>query len=233
MSSEPSRVDVHKVFDRIAPRYDIFNRISSFGLDKFWRRKLAASLNGQKQLKVLDVATGTGDLLLSLFEVGCDISTAAGIDVSANMLAIAERKLAAHNVNLVQADITVGAFAEDEYDAAICAFGVRNFADVESGLKQMYRILRQGGRVLILEFSLPRNSIIKILYLFYLRFIIPILGKIIAGDTNAYRYLSKTIQTFPSGGDFCRLLENAGFADVCAEPLTFGAVTLYSAYEPL
>ena len=229
MPSEPSRVDVHKVFDRIASRYDIFNRISSFGLDKLWRRRLAASLKSQKQLKTLDVATGTGDLLLSLFANGCDISGAVGIDTSANMLAIAKEKLASHKVDLIQADIAENSLADDEFDAAVCAFGVRNFADVDSGLKQMFRILKPAGRVLILEFSLPRNSVIRILYLFYLRFIIPIIGKIITGDINAYLYLSKTIRTFPCGQDFCHLLQEAGFIDIYAEPLTFGVVTLYLA----
>jgi len=229
--SEPSRTDISKLFDRIAIRYDIFNRISSLGLDVIWRRKLASNLKGQKSLKILDLATGTGDIFLSLFNNECDLSYAVGIDTSAEMLAIAKEKLSAYPVSLIQGDAVNPAFADNEFDIVTCAFGIRNFTDANISLKQMLRVLKPAGKILILEFSLPSNRIIKILYLFYLRYIIPILGKIIAGDFAAYRYLSRTIQTFPSGNDFCEQIRNAGFANVLAVPLTFGVVTLYSAVK--
>jgi len=230
---EPSRTDSYKLFDRIAFRYDIFNRVSSLGLDVFWRRKLALHLKDKNNLKVLDVASGTGEVLLSLFKNKCDVSHAVGIDASAEMLAIARGKLSAYKVDLLQADAVNLPFADNEFDAATCAFGVRNFTDFTAAIKQMLRILKPGGRLLILEFSLPRNRIIKRLYLFYLRYIIPLLGKIIVGDIAAYRYLSNTIQTFPSGDDFCRQVRNAGFKEVSAVSLTFGVVTLYSATKYL
>ncbi|MGD0784936.1 MAG: bifunctional demethylmenaquinone methyltransferase/2-methoxy-6-polyprenyl-1,4-benzoquinol methylase UbiE [Sedimentisphaerales bacterium] len=234
---QPSRIDIYKLFDRIASRYDLFNRISSFGLDVSWRRKLAASLKGKKQLKVLDLATGTGDLLLSMFDAGCDISSAVGIDTSSQMLAIAAKKLAQRGltdkVSLKQADATNLTAFDNQFDVVTCAFGIRNFTDTDAGLKQMYKCLKPAGRLLILEFSLPKNIIVKMFYLFYLRCIIPVIGKIITGDFAAYLYLSKTIQTYPSGVDFCRLIQSAGFSDTQAVPLTFGTVTLYSASKPV
>ncbi len=232
---KPSRIDVYKLFDRIASRYDLFNRISSFGLDVSWRKRLAVSLKDQKQLKVLDLATGTGDLLLSMFDTGCDISSAVGIDTSSQMLAIAAKKLAQRGltdkVSLKQADATNLSAFDSEFDVVTCAFGIRNFTDTDLGLKQMYRVLKPAGRLLVLEFSLPKNFIVKMFYLFYLRCIIPVLGKIITGDFAAYLYLSKTIQTYPSGVEFCRLIQSAGFTDIQITLLTFGTVTFYSAVK--
>ena len=235
-TAQPSRIDVYKLFDRIAARYDLFNRISSFGLDISWRRRLAASLKGQRQLKVFDLATGTGDLLLSMFDASCDISSAVGIDASAEMLAIAAKKLAqrglAHKVSLKQADVLSLDFPDGQFDAVTCAFGVRNFTDTDAALKQMFRVLKPAGRLLILEFSLPKNAILKMFFLLYLRFYIPLLGKIITGNYTAYRYLNETIETFPSGESLCRLIQSAGFSDVQEEAsLTFGTVTLYSAFK--
>jgi demethylmenaquinone methyltransferase / 2-methoxy-6-polyprenyl-1,4-benzoquinol methylase len=234
-TSQPSRIDIYKLFDRIAWRYDLFNRISSFGLDVSWRRRLAASLKDQKQLKVLDLATGTGDLLLSMFDTGCDFLSAVGIDTSSQMLALAKDKFyrrdLTHKVSLKQADVLSLDFPDGQFDAAICAFGVRNFTDTDAALKQMFRVLKPGGRLRILEFSLPKNAILKMLFLFYLRFVIPIIGKIITGNYAAYRYLNKTIETFPCGENFCRLVQSAGFSDVQGVPLTFGTVTLYFAFK--
>ena len=229
--SEPSRTDISKLFDHIATRYDIFNRISSLGFDLVWRRRLASVLKGQKNIKILDIATGTGDVLLSLFDAGCDISSAVGIDTSAEMLAIAKGKLSARQVSLIQTDAVNLVFADNDFDVITCAFGIRNFTDTDAALKQMLRVLKPAGKVLILEFSMPSNRVARLLYLFYLRYIIPLLGKIITGNFAAYRYLSKTIQTFPAGQDFCRLMQKAGFVNVSAVPQTFGVVTLYSAVK--
>jgi len=231
--SEPSRLDIYKLFDRIAPRYDIFNAVSSFDLDFVWRRRLARLLKNRKDLKVLDIATGTGDLLLALFDAGCNISSAVGLDMSANMLAIADRKFRRRNLSakiiLKQADALSLPFPDTVFNAVTCAFGIRNLTDVAEGLIQMRRVLKPAGRLLILEFSLPRNRPLKTLYLFYLRNIVPLLGKIIAGQSIPFRYLNQTIEIFPAGPDFCTLLQNAGFVNVQPVPLTFGVVTLYLA----
>lgn len=236
MQSEPSRIEVYKLFDQIAPRYDIFNKVSSLGLDVIWRCRVAGMVKYQKKLKVLDVATGTADLLLSLFSAGCDISSAVGLDMSAKMLGIADRKIRRRNltglVSLKQADAMNIPFNNDSFNLATCAFGIRNLADTAAGLKQMYRILKPAGKVLILEFSLPRNRILKKIYLLYLRHIVPLLGRIITGDSCPYRYLNKTVEAFPNGEDFCRFMQDAGFINVQAVPMTFGVVNLYQADKP-
>ncbi len=195
---------------------------------------MAESLKDLNQLKILDVASGTGDLLLALFK-NADISAAVSIDISSKMLAQAKEKIIRRRfpgkIELLNQDVSVMTFADFEFDAVTCAFGVRNFVNPDLCLRQMLRVLKPAGKLRILEFSLPQNRVLKILYLIYLRYCIPVLGKIITGNFSAYSYLSKTIQTFPSGLDFCRLLENAGFTDISAVPLTFGVVTLYSAQK--
>jgi demethylmenaquinone methyltransferase/2-methoxy-6-polyprenyl-1,4-benzoquinol methylase len=225
-------MNIEKLFDGIAGRYDLFNRISSFGLDKSWREKLALSLDSQKNLKILDVAVGTGDILVTLLKRGFDISSSVGIDPSAEMLEIAQKKLLAHKIELKQAKAEEIPFGDNNFDAVTCAFGVRNFSDVNAGLREMFRVLKPAGKLLILEFSLPPNALIRFLYLVYLNFYIPILGKLITGDFAAYKYLSRTVQSFPSGEKFCSQIQKVGFTNVKANPLTFGIVTIYSANKP-
>jgi demethylmenaquinone methyltransferase/2-methoxy-6-polyprenyl-1,4-benzoquinol methylase len=225
------------LFDCIADRYDIFNGISSFGFDIYWRRKLANHLKNLKQFKVLDVAVGTADVLLTLFKCNCDISAAVGIDTSAKMLAKAKEKVIRMNltekIELLYDDAANMSFADYEFDAITCAFGIRNFTNPDMCLKQMFRVLKPAGKLLILEFSSPQNSVLKALYRIYLKYCIPVLGKIITGNFSAYFYLSKTILSFPSASDFCSRLQNTGFTNISAIQLTFGAVTLYLAEKPL
>ncbi|OQA02568.1 MAG: Demethylmenaquinone methyltransferase [Planctomycetes bacterium ADurb.Bin401] len=222
-------MNIENVFDRIAFRYDLFNRISSLGIDKIWRRKLTSFIEKEKKLKILDVAIGTGDILLSLFGNGCDIAYAAGIDISSEMLSIAKKNLSMHQVECKQAKAEQIPYPENHFDAVTCAFGVRNFSDLQSGLKEMYRILKPGGKLLILEFSLPPNPFIRFFYLLYLKLYIPLLGAILTGNYVAYRYLSRTIQSFPYGKNFCDMLHSAGFKNAKAESMTAGIVTFYSA----
>jgi len=235
--SEPSRIDNHKIFNRIALRYDTFNTVSSWQLDKHWRKKLADKLKGQKNLQLLDIATGTAELLLTIFNADCEISSAVGIDTSAEMLQVADKKIARRNltdkITLKQINAANLPFADNSFDVAVCTFGVRNFNNPSAGLEQMFRILKPAGRVLILEFSLPQNGLLKWGYLFYLRYAIPLIGRIITGDKNAYQYLSRTVETFVYGDDFCKMMTAAGFTNVRAEPLSFGITTLYSAQKPL
>jgi demethylmenaquinone methyltransferase/2-methoxy-6-polyprenyl-1,4-benzoquinol methylase len=221
-------MNIKKLFDGIACRYDIFNRVSSFGLDKCWRRKLAQSLKGQKDLKVLDVAIGTGDVLSALLK-HCDVSSASAIDISELMLTIAKKKIYCGRIDFKLAKAEAIPYPDNNFDVVTCAFGVRNFEDLRTGLDEMFRVLKPGGELRILEFSLPQNSVIRFLHLLYLKFWIPLLGKIITGDFAPYRYLSRTIQAFPYGEDFCRILKKSCFTDIKAESLTFGVVTLYSA----
>jgi len=220
------------MFDRICRHYDLFNRISSFGLDKSWRQKLALALKDEKELRVLDIACGTGDVLLSLFKNGCDISKAAGIDISAKMLEIAKGKLSGYKTDLKVCDVADISFPDNEFDVVTCAFGIRNFSDLQAGLNEMFRVLKPAGKLLILEFSIPQNCLLRALFLFYIKYIIPVLGKILTGDFQPYHYLSSTIRTFPSGEKFCQILQSTSFAEIKMQRFTFGAVTLYSAIKP-
>ncbi len=233
----PSRVEVWKMFDRIAHRYDLLNRLLSFGTDIVWRNKTAALLNNPTiqgipgGLKVLDLATGTGDLAITICNKNNNISGTVGMDMSGEMLKIGKKKVIAGGlsgtVTMVKGNATEIPFGSRSFHAVTIAFGIRNVTDVLKSLKDMHRILHKGGRVLILEFSLPANKIIRSAYLFYFRKILPALGSIISGDGYAYKYLNETVETFPYGKTFNDLLIKAGFVNVEAFPLTFGIASIY------
>ena len=230
-------VDICRMFDRIAPRYDLLNHLLSFGQDFFWRRKVAKYLNSSRngKLEILDLATGTGDLLISLFRENHNITKAVGLDISENMLAICREKINSHKlteqISLVQADAAGTPFAENSFDAVTIAFGIRNTADTFETLKEMHRILRPGGISLILEFSLPANRILRRCYLFYLRRFVPLLGRVVSGDDYAYRYFGKTVENFYCADDFCTLMKEAGFLNVQANQLTAGVVCIYRGHK--
>lgn len=227
----PSRSDVWRMFDRIAHRYDLLNRLLSAGQDVRWRNKLAANLPGRSRQRVLDLATGTADVLLSLFRKSNHIEWAVGMDMAQRMLDIGREKVRErnlqHTIALLPGDAVYLPFQNDCFDAVTIAFGIRNVTDVNRSLREMQRVLRPGGRALILEFSLPANALFRRLYLFYFRHILPTIGGLISGDNYAYRYLNRTVETFPYGRAFCRLMEEAGFRQVQAIPLTFGIATIY------
>jgi demethylmenaquinone methyltransferase/2-methoxy-6-polyprenyl-1,4-benzoquinol methylase len=230
-------VDICRMFDRIAPRYDLLNHLLSFGQDFFWRRKAAKYLNSSRngKFEILDLATGTGDLLISLFRENPNITKAVGLDVSENMLAICREKINSHKlteqISLVQADAAGIPLPEKSFDAVTIAFGIRNTADTFETLKEMHRILRPGGVSLILEFSLPVNRILRRCYLFYLRRFVPLLGCVVSGDDYAYRYFGKTVENFYNADDFCTLMKEAGFLNVRANQLTAGVVCIYRGHK--
>ena len=230
-------IDICGMFNRIAPRYDLLNHLLSFGQDFFWRRKLAKYLNSSRndKLKILDLATGTGDLLISLFRENPKITKAVGLDISENMLTICREKINSHklteHISLIQADAAAIPFPENSFDAVTIAFGIRNTADTFETLKEMHRILRPGGISLILEFSLPANRILRKCYLFYLRRFVPLLGRVVSGDDYAYRYFGKTVENFYSADDFCALMKEAGFLNVQANQLTAGVVCIYRGHK--
>jgi demethylmenaquinone methyltransferase/2-methoxy-6-polyprenyl-1,4-benzoquinol methylase len=236
MQSNPSRINVWKMFDRIAPRYDLLNRILSLGLDGPWRRRVGKYLPEGKNVRVLDLATGTGDLLLALFSSENKISSAVGLDMSAEMLAIAEKKIVKSNlqdsISFVRADAAQIPFPENSFDAVTMAFGIRNVSDIDMALRQMQRVLKPSGQALILEFSLPENIVMRNLFLLYLRTFVPLVGAIISGDCNAYRYLNKTVETFLSREELCQAMRNAGFINVKVAPMTFGVACIYCGGKP-
>ena len=227
----PSRVNVGSMFDRIAHRYDLLNRLLSFGTDVRWRKRLAAHLPAGANLEVLDLATGTADLLITMQRHCQRVARGTGVDVSFGMLSFGLPKLTALGLadrfRLVRGDAMCLPLPCERYDAVTISFGIRNVLDVPAGLREMCRILKPGGRALVLEFSLPGNALFRAGYLFYFRHVLPRIGALLSGDGHAYRYLNQTVETFPYGEDFCALLRDAGFREVKAFPLTFGIATLY------
>ena len=228
---EPSRIDVWKMFDRVAKRYDLLNRLLSMGIDCAWRKKMATFLPQGRDLHVLDLATGTADQLLFLFDRTDRIASGVGMDLAEKMLDIGRRKVDERRLSTSITLTTGNAMdipsQDNRFDAVTISFGIRNMTNVEKALREMRRVLKPGGRVLVLEFSLPVNSCIRKVHLFYLRHVLPPIGKWISGDPHAYRYLNKTIETFPHGAVFCRLLKDTGFVNTRAHPLTFGIASIY------
>ena len=229
--SVPSRKEVWKMFDRIAHRYDLLNRLLSAGQDVVWRKKVGKFLPQKQKLHVLDVATGTADLLIYMRETNPAVASGVGIDMAEQMLAIGREKLAKKGLDqqftLRTGNAEAIPFSDNQFDAATISFGIRNVTDVPKALREMHRVLKPGGRALILEFSLPNNNLLRTLYLFYFRNILPKIGGLISGDFYAYKYLNNTVETFPYGKDFCKLMEYAGFNNVRMTPLTFGIATIY------
>jgi demethylmenaquinone methyltransferase/2-methoxy-6-polyprenyl-1,4-benzoquinol methylase len=224
---------VCRMFDSIALYYVLLNHVLSFGWDFLWRRKLAKTVNKNKQLKVLDMATGTGDLLIALLRRNPNITEAIGLDISENMLTICHQRIAKHKltdrVSLVRSDAADSGLAEESFDLVTMGFGIRNTPDAFKTLCEIHRLLKKDGTALILEFSLPSNRIIRKCYLLYLRNFVPIIGRLISGDKNAYRYLNTSIESFYSIDDFSELMRKAGFEDVNTTPLTFGVACIYEA----
>lgn len=227
---------VQQMFDRIAPRYALLNHILSFGLDFFWRRRLAEHLEKGRPVELLDLGTGTGDLLISMLRRRDNIEKAVGLDISENMLALCRRNIERSNlsdrVTLVQGDAARTALPDGGFDVVTMAFGIRNVPDPVQALSEIYRLLRQGGKALILEFSLPANRIIRSLYLVYLRHVVPFVGCLVSRDKTAYCYLKTTIESFCRKCDLPVLMQEAGFSNISTKPLTFGTVSLYSALKP-
>ncbi|MFC1563764.1 bifunctional demethylmenaquinone methyltransferase/2-methoxy-6-polyprenyl-1,4-benzoquinol methylase UbiE [candidate division KSB1 bacterium] len=232
----PSRVMVWKLFDRISHRYDLLNRLLSFYQDVRWRKKVVDHLKNSPAQTVLDIATGTGDLLITLCSNSGNIRNGIGIDMARKMMEIGRKKTKKMKLNnktsLLPGDAEHIPFRNNTFDAVTIAFGIRNLLDVNSGLVEMMRVLKPGGRSIILEFSLPENSLMKKMYLFYFRYILPKAGALISGDSYAYNYLNRTVETFPYGEKFNPLMKEAGFINLKSKPLTFGVATIYTGDKP-
>jgi len=218
------------MFDRIAPSYDRVNRLLSFGRDIAWRKKVRHLLPNKNELILLDLATGTGDQLISL-DKSKQIAEGVGVDMSTGMLEVGQKKLVDagldHRLELREGDATDIPYEEHRFDVVTISFGIRNVVHVDKALSEMHRVLKPGGRALILEFSLPPNPVIAWLHLFYLRHILPLVGGMVSGDTAAYRYLNTTIESFPYGEAFCKKMRDAGFSETIEHRLTFGVATIY------
>ena len=218
------------MFNRIAHRYDFLNHFFSMGIDKGWRKKAISTLTDIQPRKILDIATGTGDLAIAAMVLQPE--QVIGVDISEGMMEIGRKKLInkglSDKIILKYGDSEALPFSDNSFDAITCGYGVRNFEHLEKGLQQMGRVLRPGGKVAILEFSHPKKFPVKQLYRFYFRYILPVLGKSVSKDATAYTYLPESVAAFPEGKAFCTILENCGFKNVKARPLSFGITTLYT-----
>lgn len=214
-------------FDPVAPTYDRLNRIMTAGLDRCWRRRAVRELSTSNfQLSILDVACGTGDLTLDLLRRGHRVT---GVDLSEQMLALAKGK--APSATYLVADAEALPFADASFDAVTCAFGIRNFVHLEKGLDEMLRVLKPGGRLVILELATPDSPFLRPFYDLYARRVIPLLGRLLARNRQAYTYLPASIERFPKGQAFLDILQNSKFkVQNCREQrFTFGVCRLYAA----
>ncbi len=231
-SNLSKKAQVAEMFNNIAGRYDFLNHFLSMGIDKGWRKKAIAEVAQIKPQAILDVATGTGDMAIAAAKT-IKPKKITGVDISEGMLEVGRKKIAELNlqqtISLNTGDSEAMPFATGEFDAVMCAYGVRNFEHLEAGLSEMCRVLRAGGKVVILEFSHPTRPGIKQLYQFYFRYILPTLGKLVSKHSKAYTYLPESVMAFPEGNRFCEILQQCGFKNAKARALTFGVTTLYTA----
>ncbi len=221
---------VARMFNSISGNYDFLNHFLSLGIDISWRKKAIKALADLKPKAILDVATGTGDFAIQAMTLSPE--KIIGVDISEGMLAVGKEKMKARGVDQIidlrYADSENLPFEENKFDAAIVAFGVRNFENLERGLAEMHRVIKPGGKVVILEFSKPRAFPFKHLYHFYFKFVLPKIGRLISRNPAAYTYLPESVQAFPDGEDFIALLNRVGFNQTTCKPLTFGISSLYT-----
>jgi demethylmenaquinone methyltransferase/2-methoxy-6-polyprenyl-1,4-benzoquinol methylase len=242
-SSLSKKEQVEAMFDNIAWRYDLLNRVLSFGIDTRWRKQMIAALSrrlpgardrGGNGPVLLDLATGTADVALAALKV--KPAKIFGVDLSEDMLQLGRKKIRdrglQEKIELLQGDCEKLIFEDNKFDGITVAFGVRNFEHLEKGLSEMLRVLKPGGTCVILEFSHPTNGLIRSLYRFYSARLCPLIGRIISRDQAAYTYLHDSVEAFPYGAAFRDILRKAGFHEVTVRPLTFGVATLYSCRKP-
>ncbi|MBL9041553.1 MAG: bifunctional demethylmenaquinone methyltransferase/2-methoxy-6-polyprenyl-1,4-benzoquinol methylase UbiE [Myxococcales bacterium] len=220
-----------QMFDGIAERYDLLNRIISLGIDQRWRKKTVAALQMKPGERVLDLACGTADLTMLVARTEPQAAV-VGLDPSKKMLAVGERKILAAGlagqITLLEGNAESLPFAKDSYDRVCMAFGIRNVPDREKALREMARVTRSGGRIAILELAEPKQGVIGGLARFHVHAVVPWLGSLLSGSAE-YRYLQRSIAAFPSAPDFTKLMQSCGLKIVAVTPLTFGVATLYVA----
>ncbi|MFA6467291.1 MAG: bifunctional demethylmenaquinone methyltransferase/2-methoxy-6-polyprenyl-1,4-benzoquinol methylase UbiE [Bacteroidota bacterium] len=220
---------VRNLFDKIAYRYDLLNHLLSGGVDLYWRRAAIQTLIPLQPKCILDVATGTADFAVAALRLGPE--EVIGVDISETMLKVGRKKIVDRNltahIRLENGEAEQLNFETGRFDAAIVAFGARNFEDLDKGLSEMNRVLRSGGAIVVLEFSRPNIFPLKQLYFFYFKHILPMIGRMISKDKEAYQYLPDTVMRFPEGNAFLDRLKGAGFSSLREHRLTFGIATIY------
>jgi demethylmenaquinone methyltransferase/2-methoxy-6-polyprenyl-1,4-benzoquinol methylase len=232
-STATKKEQVASMFDNISHSYDRLNRILSFGIDIWWRKKAVNTLRKGNPKLILDIATGTGDLAIEALRLNPD--KIIGVDISEGMMASGRIKLSklglTDKIELRSGDSENLNFSDGQFDAVMVSFGVRNFENLELGLQEIFRVLRPGGQLMVLEFSKPRNSIIKFFYGIYNRSLLPLTGRLLSKDHAAYTYLPQSVNAFPEGEDFLKILTKQGFQGTKALPLTFGISTIYTGFK--
>ena len=227
-------LQTREMFASIAPRYDFLNGLLSVGQDKYWRQRAIDLLDPIRNERILDVATGTGDMVIEVAKRNLSVQI-FGIDFSQRMLDLGRIKIAQNGYDqAVSLQIGSGEclpFADESFDGVICAFGIRNFGDAQLGLREFFRVLKPGGRVVVLEFSIPQNQFLKTAYEWYFNHILPKIGNIISGHLNAYSYLPESVANFPSQKKFIKWIEKIGFKKVSFSELTFGIVSIHRGYK--
>ncbi|MDZ4667815.1 MAG: bifunctional demethylmenaquinone methyltransferase/2-methoxy-6-polyprenyl-1,4-benzoquinol methylase UbiE [bacterium] len=222
---------VEDMFNSIAPKYDFLNRFLSLGIDRGWRKKAISYLKPLAPKMILDVATGTGDLAIEAMNLNPD--KIVGLDIAEQMLVYGREKIAAkgwsQKIEMIRGDSEQLPFPDNNFDAITVAFGVRNFQNLVKGLAEMNRVLKPGGRLVVLEFSKPSAFPFKQVYNFYFTYILPVMGNLLSNSKNAYTYLPESVKHFPEGADFIAFLKDAGYKNMIVKPLTFGTCSLYIA----
>lgn len=230
---QTKKEQVEQMFDNIAPTYDRLNHILSFNIDKLWRRRVVRIIRKSNPDMVMDMATGTGDLAIAMARRIKDVHI-LGIDLSEEMLAVARQKIESEGVSdrieVKKGDAENLIFVDSEtMDAATVAFGVRNFENLEKGLTEIYRTLRTGGKLIVLEFSIPRNPLVRWVYAQYSHRLLPRIGAMLSKDRQAYDYLPDSVEEFPSPERFAEILRGVGFSDIKARSQSFGIAHIYEA----
>ncbi len=229
-ATRTKKEQVEEMFDNIAHRYDFLNHLLSLGIDITWRKKAVKFIGTIQPKKILDVASGTGDFAFEALKLNPEKIT--GFDLSEGMMNYGRAKAAKMNVSniveFVKGDSEKMPFADNSFDAITVGFGVRNFENLEAGLREMHRVTRPGGKIAILEASQPQNTIIRALFGLYFGKVVPMIGRMFSKDARAYSYLPESVAAFPQGFDFIKILENIGFRNIKWQPLTFGACAFYS-----
>lgn len=230
-SSAAKKEQVAAMFNNISTTYDFLNHTLSLGIDTLWRKKAIQELTEDQPQSILDVATGTGDFAFEAIKT-LKPKHIIGVDISEGMLAIADAKITKRNMNHIfevrMGDSEKLLFKDNEFDAVTSAYGVRNFENLEKGLSDILRVLKPGGKVIILEFSKPRIFPIKQGYHFYFNHIVPTIGKLFSKDSSAYTYLPASVASFPEGNCFTSKMQEIGFRNTKCKPLAFGICSIYT-----
>ena len=229
-TDQTKKEEVREMFDNIAPKYDLLNHTLSMSIDRVWRRRVVGEVRRAKPGRILDVATGTGALAIAMARRIRDVQV-LGVDLSEQMLAVARRKIEARGLDgrivLDRGDAERLAVADASVDVATVAFGVRNFGDLGAGLRELARTIKPGGKVVILEFSRPRNRVFRALYEFYSYKILPRIGGLVSRDKRAYEYLPASVGEFPAPEEFMAMMARAGFRNCRARSQSFGIAQIY------